>query len=85
MPVRAPLGDVQISGRKGQVVTRMAGAGQGSKSRCDVHVAAGRQFIAFTPQLPHARFAGLPAVAVRRRVRRRGACGRDQQNLFAGR
>ena len=40
---------------------------------------------AFTPLSLRARFAGLPAVAVRRRAGRRGACGRDQQIPFAAR
>jgi hypothetical protein len=37
------------------------------------------------PLPSHAHFAGLPAVTSRRRAGRLGACGRDQQNPFAGR
>jgi hypothetical protein len=39
----------------------------------------------FRPVPPPARFAGSAAVAVRRRAGRRGACGRDRRNPFAGR
>jgi len=42
---------------------------------------AERQSAQFRPLPSYGRFAGLPAAA----VRRRGACGRDLQNLFAGR